>query len=84
MGVKLLTQENLRRTEMRDLEDGQLAIVLHDSYEGTVVQRHGNAAIAIGKDRGYSWTDIENNKLLVRILDAGELIEVDSLNQTKW
>jgi hypothetical protein len=84
MGVTLLTKENARRTEMRDLEDGQLAIVLDRNYKDTVVQRHGKAAIAIGKERGHSWTDVENNTLLVRILEAGELIEVDSLNQTKW
>jgi hypothetical protein len=84
MGVKLLTQENPKKVEMRDLEDGQLAIVLDKNYEGTVVQRHGNAAVAIGKERGYSWNSIQENTLLVRILDAGELIEVDSLNQTKW
>lgn len=84
MGVKLLTQENPQRTQMRDLEDGQLAIVLDNHYEGTIVQRNGNNAIAIGKERGHGWTDIQKNTLLVRILDAGELIEVDCLNQTKW
>jgi hypothetical protein len=84
MGVKLLTQEDPKKVQMKDLEDGQLAILLDKSYEGTIVQRHGNAGIAIGKERGYSWSSIQENTLLVRILDAGELIEVDCLNQTKW
>jgi hypothetical protein len=84
MGVTLLTKEYPSGVRMRDLEDGQLAIVLDKSYEGTIVQRHGNAAIAIGKAWGCSWNSIQENTLYVRILEAGELIEVDSLNQTKW
>jgi len=81
MGVRLLTHERPQRTEMRDLRDGQLAIVLDSRYKDTIVQRNGDNAIAIGQSRGNSWTDIQKNTLLVRILEAGELIEIEPSNE---
>ena len=81
MGVRLLTHERSQRTEMRDLRDGQLAIVLDSNYKDTIVQRNGNNATAIGKSCGNGWTDVHKNTLLVRILEAGELIEIEPSNE---
>ena len=81
MGVKLLDTEETQETRMCDLEDGKLALVLDSDYKGTIVQRFGNTCIAIGKPKVCSWSCVDNNNLLVRVLKAGELIEVQESNE---
>jgi hypothetical protein len=61
---------------MKDLKDGQIAEVIDSNYNGILVQRYKDYGVAIGKTNCNSWTDIQKNNLKVRVLDAGELIEI--------
>ena len=81
MSVKLLETVVENTVRMRDLEDGQLAIVLDAGYKNTIVQRYGNNCVAIGKSVGYSWDEVHKNTLPVRILKAGELIQIQHDNE---
>ena len=81
MSVKLLNEEQESDIRMRDLADGQLAIIIDTGYTNVIVQRFGDKCIAIGKSTGYSWTEAHKNTLRVRVLKAGELIEVQSDNE---
>ncbi len=76
MGTKLKTHV-IKVLRMQDLKDGQIAEVIEgDRYVGIIVQRYGDKGIAIGKTTGYSWSDVEGNTLMVRLLEDGELIEI--------
>ena len=81
MSVKLLNQEEYIDIRMRDLIDGQLAIIIDKGYTNVIVQRFGDNCIAIGKPTGHHWTEVYNNTLRVRVLKAGELIEVQFDNE---
>jgi hypothetical protein len=81
MSVKLLNQEKESDMRMRDLADGQLAIIIDKGYTDVIVQRFGNNCIAIGKPTEYHWTEVHKNTLRVRVLKAGELIEVQFDNE---
>ena len=81
MSVKLLNKEQEFDIRMRDLVDGQLAIIIDTGYTNVIVQRFGNDCIAIGKPTGYHWTEVHKNTLRVRVLKAGELIEVQFDNE---
>ena len=81
MSIKLLETVVENTVRMRDLADGQLAIVLDQAYPEVVIQRHGNNCVAIGKLVGYGWTEVHKNTLPVRILKAGELIEIQFDNE---
>jgi len=78
--VKLETKTKKDVILMKDLKDGQLAVVLYDKdkphYEGTVVQRYKDSAVAIGQCWGEGWTGIENNTLKVRLLKDGEILTI--------
>ena len=63
--------------EMKDLKDGQIAIVLkNDWYEGKIVQRYGDDAVSIGGDFEKGWPNINSNTLKVRILKKGEILTI--------
>lgn len=81
MSVKLLETVVENTVRMRDLKDGQLAIILDRAYTNIIVQRFGDNCIAIGKPTGYHWTEVHKNTLCVRVLKAGELIEVQFDNE---
>lgn len=81
MSVKLLETVVENNVRMRDLEDGQLAIILDRAYINIIVQRFGDSCVAIGKHSGYGWTEVHKNTLCVRILKAGELIEIQYDNE---
>jgi hypothetical protein len=63
---------------MSQLTDGQIAIVIDDhyGYNGRIVQRYGNNALALGMNSGNGWTDIQNNTLKVRVLEDGETLTI--------
>jgi hypothetical protein len=73
MGAILLKQGLI---EMRQLRDGQIAVIAGSNYNGRIVQRYGNSGVTIGHYSGNGWEDIRNNTLLVKVLSDGELIEV--------
>lgn len=81
MSVKLLNQEKESELRMRDLVDGQLAIIIDTSYTNVIVQRFGDNCVVIGRPTGYHWTEVHKNTLRVRILKAGELIEIQYDNE---
>jgi len=76
MGVKLVKSIYNKSLMMKDLKCGQIAVITSDSYKGEIVQRYENYGVNIGKSSGASWTDINRNTLEVRLLKAGEIIEI--------
>jgi hypothetical protein len=76
-GVKLENKELL----MKDLEDGDLAVITaYGEYKDVVIHiirsEDINWAIAIGRSYGDRWTNIDFNKLTVRRLEPGEKLIV--------
>ena len=66
---------------MRDLKDGQIAVVLKNAecfsdYEGKIVQRYGDEAVSIGEDYEKGWPNINSSTLKVRILKKGEILTI--------
>ena len=64
---------------MRDLKDGQIAVVVdrrYPQYSGRIVQRYKNYAVPIGEKHGSGWTGIDNVTLEVRILREGERLTI--------
>ena len=76
MAVELVNENNKKLTTVSELKDGQIAIMVDNAYAGTVVQRYGNNCVAIGKWSGHGWSSCNNNTLVVRILENGELIKI--------
>jgi hypothetical protein len=76
MGAKLKQDLTQRLIEMRELQDGQIAIVVGSCHYGRIVQRYEDYGVAIGMGAGSGWTDVDKNTLLVRVLSTGELIEI--------
>jgi hypothetical protein len=77
MGAKLVKSKQVDKVLMRDLKDGQIAVIIDEChYTGRLVQRHYDKGIAIGLPEGSSWSDITMNTLEVRVLETGELIEI--------
>jgi hypothetical protein len=76
MSAQLINKDNRNLTTVGKLKDGQIAIMVDNSYVGLVVQRYGDNCVAIGKSSLYGWSSCNNNILTVRILEDGELIEI--------
>lgn len=76
MGAKLVKNIYNRPLMMKDLQCGQIAVITSDRYRGEIVQRYKDYGVNIGKPGGNSWSDIDRNTLEVRVLKAGELIEI--------
>ena len=76
MGAKLINNIYNRPLMMKDLKCGQIAVITSDTYKGEIVQRNGNRGVNIGRSSGHGWSDIDTNTLEVRLLKAGELIEI--------
>ena len=76
--VRLNDEQTQSTIPMSYLKDGQVAVIVDDrhGYTGRIVQRHGDAAIAIGMKQGNCWSGIENVSLLVRVLEDGETLVV--------
>ena len=62
--------------EMKELQDGQIGVIVGSDYDGRIVQRYKDYGVPIGKGSGAGWTGIDNVTLLVRVLTTGELIEI--------
>ena len=76
MSAKLVKSEKNSEVQMRDLKDGQVAIITDNTYNGRIVQRYQNYCVAIGMPEGSSFSNVKVNTLTVRILESGELIEI--------
>ena len=77
MGVYLEQNSKHVVIEMCDMQDGQIAIVAEgEMYAGTIVQKHGDRGVAIGKPSGKGWSNIDKVTLKVRILEEGEKIVI--------
>jgi hypothetical protein len=77
--VKLNETKSKEKLLMRDLKDGQIAIIVDDNYhgyKGRIVQRYGIEALTLGMSSGNGWTDIQNNTLEVRLLEDGETLTI--------
>jgi len=65
--------------QMKDLKDGQIAVVVdkrYPSYCGRIVQKYKGCGVSIGQQSGEGWTGIESNTLEVRILRDGERLTI--------
>lgn len=76
MGAKLINNIYNSPLMMKDLKCGQIAVITSDNYKGEIVQRYKDYGVNIGKSGGHGWTNIDRNTLEVRLLKAGELIEI--------
>ena len=75
--VELIGCERRKRVLARDLNDGQIAVIIEEgSYTGRIVQRFGTDLISIGLRRGQHWTNVDGVTLEVRILKEGEPIRI--------
>jgi hypothetical protein len=77
--VKLNETKSKEKLLMRDLKDGQIAIVVDDNYpdyKGRIVQRYKDYGVPIGKRGGHGWTSVNNNTLKVRLLKDGETLTI--------
>jgi len=75
-----LKEELLPATLMaKDLEDGQLAVIVEDfsNYKGRIIQKYEGNIVSIGMTSGNGWYDgAATVTLKVRILEDGELLTV--------
>ena len=79
--VELIGNERKNRVLARDLEDGQIAIIIEDgSYTDRIVQRFGTDLISIGLRKGQHWSNADVVTLEVRILEDGESIRIKDNN----
>ena len=65
--------------QMKDLKDGQIAVIIDKSYPsycGKIVQRYKGCGISIGQVSGNGWAGIEYNTFEVRILREGERLTI--------
>lgn len=65
--------------QMKDLKDGQIAVVVdreYPSYCGTIVQMYENHGVPIGKPSGKGWTFGSQATIKVRILREGERLTI--------
>jgi len=74
--VRLNEKKEKTSLVMRDLKDGQIAIITDSRYTGTVIQIYKGNAVAIGQESGSGWTDMSCNTLEVRILEVGETLTI--------
>ncbi len=76
--IKLKDEVQVETIAMNELKDGQIAVIVDDfaDYKGTVVQRYGNDAVALGMLSGNGWPAVELNTLRVRVLEAGETLVI--------
>lgn len=83
MNVKLVKNENLG-IAVNEMKDGDIGIIVQwqsGFYLNQIVQRCGESLISIGKPQYNSWpklfkSDADFEKLRVRLLKAGDTIEV--------
>jgi hypothetical protein len=68
--------------DVRDMKDGEIAVIVWGSYEGVIVQRFGNNLISLGKSCKQSWESIlsvDRSKPIgmdVRVLQKGETLTI--------
>jgi hypothetical protein len=76
--IKLQGEVWVKTIAMSELNDGQIAVIVDSfgDYQGRVVQRYGNDAVALGMPSGNGWTNIELNTLRVRVLEADETLVI--------
>ena len=75
--VTLVTKTPKEGMQMRNMKDGEIAVILDERYAGQVVQMIGeDKVITIGGTQGKAWNTANSNTLRVRLLETGELIEV--------
>lgn len=72
--VKLKSDEKPTTVMAKDLEDGQIAVIVEDfsDYKGRVIQKFGDNLVTIGMGSGQGWCNGDSVTLLVRVLENGE------------
>lgn len=79
----IILNENLQKSiDVREMKDGEIAVIVSENYKNVIVQRFGDTLILLGKPSSYSWTTIllidstENIKTDVRVLQKGETLTI--------
>jgi hypothetical protein len=79
----IILNENLQKgIDVRDMKDGEIAIIVSERYENLIVQRFGDTLISLGKSSEHSWCTIltidrsENIEMYVRVLQKGETLTI--------
>lgn len=76
--LRLLEPNNLRQRTMKDLKDGQIAVVTggqNGEYKGRVVQRFGGKVVTLGAESGCSWSVLPS--IPVEILPLGSTFTLE-------
>lgn len=80
MGAVLETKEKRGTVTPREMEDGQIGIIVSWTVTdlwGKLVQRWGGRLIVLGEPSGLSYVGLTNDpRCQVRILQPGEKIEI--------
>lgn len=76
--VTLKSDEKPTTVMAKDLEDGQIAVIVENfsDYKGRVVQKYADKLITLGRSSENGWCNGDSVTLLVRILEEGELLTV--------
>ena len=76
--VKLKSNNEPNTIMAKDLEDGQIAVIIEDfsNYNGRVIKKYGDNLVTIGMSSGQGWCNGDSVTLLVRVLENGETLIV--------
>jgi hypothetical protein len=68
-----ILNETTQEISVKDLKDGEIAIITEWSasgYVGQIVQRYGDHLVALGSSHGSSWSEFFNRDFSTRPLDS--------------
>lgn len=83
MNIKLKIEVESERFTPSEMKCGQVGIIRSwsaNEYIGTVVQKHGSCLIALGKEEGFSWCDVnilDGRTFLIELLKSGDTITIE-------
>jgi hypothetical protein len=79
----IVLNENLQKSiDVRDMKDGEIAIIVSVNYKDVIVQRFGNRLISLGISCNNSWESILTvdrclqTVIYVRVLQIGETLTI--------
>jgi hypothetical protein len=68
--------------DVKDMQDGEIAVIISGKHEDVIVQRFGNILISLGRSCVHSWKNIlssdlfEEGSMYVRVLKKGETLTI--------
>lgn len=81
MPVSLVNDDEIQETQVRNLKDGDIAVIVkwgpHYEYVGRVIQKFGVRIVSIGLPSGQAWdTTPVGNQYTARVLQPGEKLVI--------